>query len=559
VTEHLPQTTLLRYVDGELSRKTRKLAARHLESCWQCRAAVEKLQHDIHLIVEAHGPFLRTIPPPPRHWSSLDARLTTASERKRRLPWNWPMLRSLYAGGVLAAAACLVLWMLPGTMTAEQVLHRVAGNDNARMHSPAAQLIRQRVRVTRTETRAARKTVGTMECWSLANRSYWRVSASDGPGQRLRARAADASLAGQLPLAPDAYQTWLRRTGTAPVLKRDAAGSMTLIASAAQHARDQLWQVRLHVDTAAWQVSGMELVYPQESLEITEEQFSLVPQEDVPGDVLASLEVPPAPGVLSVHAPTQNRFAAPATQDLDATELSTLVELHRLKADLGEPIQVARIGGKVVVQAAEVARERQQELARVLANRPGVLLRVSRHATRIQASVTDITQRDEAVGPALRNHANDEELRAFFGGFREQENFTGVLLEREHAVEGHLYALRNLAVRFNAAREVQLSPSARQDLNFLVAEHQNAARQELSRLQILVQPLLQRFAGTAESGHAAAGNAGWQENAARALAATQAADLALRRVLTTTGAPASPAEALPNVQQRLRDAQTVLQ
>ncbi|MBZ5583127.1 MAG: zf-HC2 domain-containing protein, partial [Acidobacteriia bacterium] len=43
-TRHPEDGQLLRYLDGELPGRKARQVRRHLEACWQCRAALEELQ-----------------------------------------------------------------------------------------------------------------------------------------------------------------------------------------------------------------------------------------------------------------------------------------------------------------------------------------------------------------------------------------------------------------------------------------------------------------------------------------------------------------------------------
>src|SRR6185503_10262111 len=42
--EHLEDTVILAYLDGELSRADARKAKQHLQSCWKCRSAAAELE-----------------------------------------------------------------------------------------------------------------------------------------------------------------------------------------------------------------------------------------------------------------------------------------------------------------------------------------------------------------------------------------------------------------------------------------------------------------------------------------------------------------------------------
>ena len=102
-------------------------------------------------------------------------------------------------------------------------------------------------------------------------------------------------------------------------------------------------------------VKQMTLDLPDASFEVIEEDFSVVPVSSVPSELLAHLE-PPLP--LSAK-PVVHPFS-PA--NLDRAELEVFATLHRLQADLGEPVTVTRSSRDVQVGVWRLPAQRQKEL-----------------------------------------------------------------------------------------------------------------------------------------------------------------------------------------------------
>src|SRR5471030_2802209 len=69
---HLEDGQLLRYLDGELTRRKARYVREHLEACWQCRTELEGLQAAVADCVRYRKNVLVTcLPPPPEPWKDL--------------------------------------------------------------------------------------------------------------------------------------------------------------------------------------------------------------------------------------------------------------------------------------------------------------------------------------------------------------------------------------------------------------------------------------------------------------------------------------------------------
>src|SRR5262249_24282846 len=109
-------------------------------------------------------------------------------------------------------------------------------------------------------------------------------------------------------------------------------------------------------------------------VEVEEVQESMEP----PAGTLASARVHPAipvPGPAVLNNSQEFRQPAPAATVGD--ELAVLVALHRIGADLGDPVDVKLRSGRVLVAGTGVDPERRREIEMALGARPNVVLQFS--------------------------------------------------------------------------------------------------------------------------------------------------------------------------------------
>ena len=169
------------------------------------------------------------------------------------------------------------------------------------------------------------------------------------------------------------------------------------------------------------------------------------------------------------------------------------------------------------------------------------------------------------VSPAV--NPNEKRLEEIFGEPHAQELFTREVLNLSGEALSHCFALRNLAVRYPAQLESELTPTAREELRQMVDDHFTNLTDGFSHLQGLLRPLLEALSSsntpnagareatstagrgteTAESAATAAQGPSpdsanpWQTGSFQMLATVQKSDLLLRILLTSTNNP-SPAD-----------------
>jgi hypothetical protein len=186
--------------------------------------------------------------------------------------------------------------------------------------------------------------------------------------------------------------------------------------------------------------------------------------------------------------PESARPAVPAapSQLGPGDELHVIAALHRIGADLGEPVEVRREGGAVLVSGVGLTPERQEQVRAALSGIPGVEVRF-----------------EEARG---RNHAAEEpqraasrpntpvpnplitELHARLGG--NSEELSDRLNDANDRAIDRAYALRALARRFPRTTERELSTADRRALAAIVSDHLTTLAQATAELRRLLKPIL---------------------------------------------------------------------
>src|SRR5580700_5370597 len=86
VEAHLPEETLVRFLDAELDKRATERAARHLDSCWTCRSKREQLRQAMDRFVHFEEALIDVaIIGPPKAWTDFRPRLLCA-EAPRKQP-----------------------------------------------------------------------------------------------------------------------------------------------------------------------------------------------------------------------------------------------------------------------------------------------------------------------------------------------------------------------------------------------------------------------------------------------------------------------------------------
>jgi hypothetical protein len=571
VTEHLTHDQLLQYIDGELKRSAARRVKEHLQACWSCRTALERLKEDIGTIFDAQNHLLlRGFPAPPHPWPRLEGRLASSDlahhvSRRRGAPALRFLCRPSY--GAVAASVLLIaalIWLAPSSLSAKEVLLKISQADMRRFTNTPGNFIRQRVVIKRTDHHTSGVHQGNVEVWHGSTGNYWKFSERDEVASALQELFRNEHMPNEIPLSAASYRVWSDQAPSKARVLRGFDGG-TILLSASVQGLDSMDRVSLRVRSADWWVTSLELHLTSADFEVSEKDFSVVSRANVPLDVLARLEPHTAviahKGLRSTPLTTVAPRTTPVAVNVEDVEMQVREALHAIKADLGEPIDIVNeVPDRTTVILRLDSGARLEEVRQALANIAHVEVRsVFGDVPPLLVAPSGGPVRDPSAKKlSVPNNQEDERLTHWFGSSDAKETFTRSALNSSTALLSHLYALKELADRWPSPTETKLSSYARQTLENIVRDHARSALDECTHLKTALEPMFEVFA-TGESNAAVhAISPDWRVSAATGLASGRAGDDSLRSVLTTSDTPASLDRALPVVRRRLQETEEAL-
>lgn len=574
MNSHLTPQQMLAYLDGELCRSETRHADDHLHSCWTCLTELERLKGDIATILDAQNQsFSPSLPRPPLPWLPFGAILARSVPLHPARLWMrfgidlkavLSPVRILMVSGIIAVAligAYSVLKAKP--VSAQEVMRRIQIADTQRSAITKDQVIRERVHI-RKRTRGQNRPLSTsVDTWKSPTAGYWNVADVDSDAADLRIRYEKHAIPIALPLSAASIDAWGKEAGGSPTVSQEGSDIDLSIAGSLDGIAGSVERVSFIVQPKIWRVKQMTLDFSDSSFEVTEDDYSVLPKTAVPAELLAHIEpiAPPSmlarPGVRPVSR-IGEAFVHLPTVNLDKAELDAFATLHRLQADLGEPVTIARSGQSVQVGVWQLPPGRQSELRAAFADQPSVRVDlVAPHSSAQNA----LAVRDTSSQPPDSNHSplhieaeadrNDQRLLKFFGTAEREQDFTDSALATSGGVLSHLYALRKLQGQFTSQREQALDSEERAKLDALVQDHLSAVSTGVDDLGRQLRPLDAHFRVTPTTSSVDPVAKTWQERSLEALETARTVDHLLRALLTTSQTPATPDSALPEIDRNL--------
>jgi hypothetical protein len=471
---HLEDEQLLRYADGESPARDLAAIRSHLEACWQCREQLEQLQNTVGECVRYRKNILqRHLPPPPAPWTDIyrgfgqiDAALAQASLRERlarvlRAPAY--SVKRWAAVAVAIMAICVLFYRFrqaPPVQAAELLRKAIAAAD-AHPGKP------HRIQI-RTRDRSLTRVSGAADTDALSS---------------LQVLFREAHYDWDDPLSAKSYLAWRDSL----VDKRDAV----------TEERDAY---RIRTDTGSGQLMAATLKIRTQDLRPVAERLEFRNREWVEITELAGEAEPPVLIVAADGSAAGNPVKTPSSiSPSPATigdELHVLASLHRVGADLGDPIEVSRAGGDVLVAGVGIAPQRQQEIHDALGAQKHVVVRFSEPA---QARL----EPEQEAPPENATSANIQQLQARMaeqiGGRVYFSQLAAQVLDLSEPMMARAYALRRLAERIPSEVEAELSAQDRQLLRSLQQEHTEALRRQIVEIDRLLRPALESVIGVARA------------------------------------------------------------
>jgi hypothetical protein len=524
---HPEDGLLLRYLDGELAGRRARQVRSHLEACWQCRGQVEELESAIGECVRYRKDVLApSLPPPPEAWRSLDFGRVEAELAEQSLwhrvarffsPLRHGGLRWALSGAVALALCFVAVQQLRETpkVQAAALLQKAV---RAAQSRPAAH---QRLRIT-TRTGQMTRVIGV---------------AYKPPAREMEiARLFDAAnYDWNDPLSAKSFARW--RDGLAHF--QDAVASQPNSYDIKTTTEDsELVSATLKLRTADLEPMEGRFVFRNlDWVEMTE----LVDQQTNPASIVAGTTggMPRQPGMPPGTIEVPKETAEPAAF---SEELQVVSALHRLGADLGDPLEISREGGQVLVSGTGIPPQRQQQIHGLLDRLPHVVVRFDDPA--FPAGATPVQSEPatrDAAGPEKSTYAARIEER--LGGRPQFERFSSSVLDWTDSAMTRAYALRRLAQQFSVAAEKEMNAEDRRTLRRLGREHLAAFTKDAQRVANTVNPVLNGMVPGAAQLEVHAEPIAWQDASEDLLATARRAETLLAVVLGVAPAESAPGDA----------------
>ena len=519
---HPDEEELLRFADGELASRRAGEVRRHLESCWECRAGLERLQSVIGECVRYRKEVLQAhLPAPPAPWADirlrfaeLDAEPEPVRERLARL-LRFPVRTASRWVPVAAALAvvCGLVYQLRETpsVQAAALLRKAVAAAEAGPPAP------RRIRI-RTAKRQVTRVLGAARPASAP---------ADIAGMEALFQAAHYNW--EDPLSARSFQQW----------RESLPDGHDEVTSSPQGYRIRTTSPKGELAEASLKLRSGDLRPVEGRLEFRNREWVEIaeaPAEPAPAPVAIAAALPAADATVPVPEPAVRPLAAATPVE----ELRVLSALHRLGADLGDPIEVSRAGSRVLVSGVGLDPHRRQEVEAALEGLPNVDIRFAdpAPAATLPAPSAAETASGASQGPLQTR------LEREAGGRPRFERLATELLEASDAAMARAYALRRLAQKFPAGAEADLGAEGRRVLGKLDQEHATALMEQSVAMDRLAGPLLVSLGGSAgEPSQPAPAN--WQAAAEEALLASRRVETLLAETLGLA-AGETPAEQLPS-------------
>jgi hypothetical protein len=451
VTPHPSPEILLRWMDDDLAPPETARVGEHLRGCGDCREQVQALRDALSDYDRFHRDILKpSLPPAPRPWSAIEFPRPSV-RRFKPVPW-------LVAAAAFAALAFIAIrFEYAPEVRAARLLRKAIAAEEAQPAPHGRIRIRSR---SRSLDRPARLIL-------TAAPPETRDSAA------LQALFIAGGYSWDDPLSAQAFLRWrdalpskhdqVEQQGADVLVRTSADEGAVSDAALTLRARD------LHAVACVlrFRSSG-------EEIDITE-----VPDRTPPAGA-PTLLAPPAPPVRPEEAP-----AGPAD------ELRVLAALHRIGADLGEPIDVERHGALVGIRVTGLDQHRRDQIRAALSGIAAAKLtfeEVRSGDTPAALPPSHAPIAADRANPLIADLRAD--LRAHLGDGLPATDLSDELIDATDRAAERAFALRALARRFPPREASQLSRSDGASLSGMAKDHAAALAIAIQELERLLAPIL---------------------------------------------------------------------
>jgi anti-sigma factor RsiW len=507
---HLSDDDLLFHVDGELPARQSARIAKHLRSCWDCRARLHRAEEAVTGFASLRRELLdRPEAAPPAGWRAFDRRLEGLAGRAPRPSRPVMLLRQMAPfRGALATAGALALVCFAvfvrfsnpiPAVSAQEVLDRMDQSETRTLRQVAHPVVRQVLRIRRSQARAGVEETVT-EVWSDSfARRFGHRGDRDALWREFGAVLEANHLAGMPPVAGRTFAAWRSsvRVESERVLQHPAtAGSAELRVSATAsgpfHDR-QIVEGEITVRAGDWsavsQTWRVQAGDAEQRYTVDQIDYQVLPQAALDPVLFAALPKTAGPAGLQPIPPPPP--PAPPAPDTDDLEMEIREVLHQRGDCLTGAVQVIRPApGSLLVRGVVDDEAARRQLIGAL--------------PRSRAIETDIRTPDDVVAGAPAEAPPYQEIPPSPAG----EIPGAELLRRKHYDAGGItklvndafrlssharrdaWELRRLAERYGPHQIDRLRESARKKLERMLAEHVLHLRAAVSDGRSLLAPVL---------------------------------------------------------------------
>lgn len=417
---------LLAWLDGDLTPERRAEIQRLLETDWELRTALTRLEQCIGKYIEAtQHQSPPHIEPFDDFWQRLAPQLPAMTalptEPTRtphwRTPWRAALKPTAFGWGWASGVTVTVLLVLGligyflfssqvRMVSAEELLQRSMQREDLRAQQLTDPVVYHKLQVRR----GGQPETVQWESWEDARRKQVRQRVADPQGWRfLREHDNTApplltelvqilrhnQMDEQRPLSAAAFAVWRKRLrAQTESVTESRDGLILTVRSAEPYAVQQIQEASLlfrksdwHAVTLRLQVQGNDAV---NSYELSEAAYEVVPlaaltvfadAAPLPAATITAPTPVPAPTLaraVAALAPTVTPAAfAPTSAALQEAEIAALFALHQMQADRGEQIEVGREAERqIVVRGLVETDARKEQLQAALAGLPLVVVRL---------------------------------------------------------------------------------------------------------------------------------------------------------------------------------------
>jgi hypothetical protein len=189
--------------------------------------------------------------------------------------------------------------------------------------------------------------------------------------------------------------------------------------------------------------------------------------------------------------------------------LHALEKLHELKADLGDPVEVAVAGGRVVVNGRDgISPQRQRQIQSALEGIPSVAVEFANSTPAAEQSAAPPAPAEPTPPQSTAANSVAARVEKQLGGRPQFERFSSQMLDWSEEAMSRAYALRGLAAQFSPAQEALLDAADRRALRAMAEEHAAALDSTAGRMARTLDPVLTGLGGQPASASQSADN--WQ-------------------------------------------------